>query len=175
MPCLFSGNQNPNQKRKSRRVLQQNLISRLLELPLLACDPQKFSSLIKLDPDQSPSAEKPYLLTEEITLIGRDPGLANLVLDKPFLEPLHAEIHFFPDGRIRLTDFNSTSGTYVNYKPISTHGVNLQHSDLIHFGSLLFRFNSSTRTIEGSPKTVRKNDQKNPETKKSRLIMKIIL
>jgi len=128
---------------------------------------KKFGSLIKLDPDQSPSAEKPYLLTEEITLIGRDPGLANLVLDKPFLEPLHAEIHFFPDGRIRLTDFNSTSGTYVNYKPISTHGVNLQHSDLIHFGSLLFRFNSSTRTIEGSPKTgSEQSDQKNPETKK---------
>ncbi len=114
---------------------------------------KKFGSLIKLDSDQTPSAEKPYLLTEEITLIGRDPGLANLVLDKPFLEPLHAEIHFFPDGRIRLTDFNSTSGTYVNYKPVSTHGVNLQHSDLIHFGSLLFRFNSSTRTIEGSTKT----------------------
>ncbi|NLB71016.1 MAG: FHA domain-containing protein [Chloroflexi bacterium] len=107
---------------------------------------RSYGSLMKLDPDQTPSAEKPYPLIKEITLIGRDPSLANLVLDDAMLEPLHAEIHFFPDGRIRITDFNSTSGTYVNFKPVSAHGTSLQHADLVHFGSLLFRFNSSTRT-----------------------------
>ena len=110
---------------------------------------KSFGSLMKLDPDQSPSAEKPQLLVKEVTLIGRDAGLANLVLDDPSLEPLHAEIHFFPDGRIRITDYNSTSGTYVNFKPVTTHGTSLQHADLIHFGSMLFRFNSSTRTQSG--------------------------
>ncbi len=118
--------------------------------PLLV---KSYGSLIRLDPDQTPSAEKPYLLTEAITLIGRDPGLANLVLDLPSIEPLHAEIHFFPDGRIRLTDFNSTSGSYVNFKPVGTHGVSLQHADLVHFGGLLFRFNSATRTQNASTKT----------------------
>ncbi len=114
---------------------------------------KSYGSLIRLDPDQTPSAEKPYLLTEAITLIGRDPGLANLVLDLPAIEPLHAEIHFFPDGRIRLTDFNSTSGSYVNFKPVGTHGISLQHADLVHFGSLLFRFNSATRTQSAPAKT----------------------
>ena len=108
----------------------------------------KFGSLIRLDPDQTPSAEKPHLLTEEITLIGRDPSVANLVLDDPTIEALHAEIHFYPDGRIRLTDFNSTSGSYVNFKAVGSQGANLQHADLVHFGTLLFRFNSASRTQE---------------------------
>ena len=110
---------------------------------------KSYGSLIKLDPDQTPSAEKPHLLVHEVTLIGRDATKADLVLDHPSLEPLHAEIHFFSDGRIRITDFNSTSGTYVNFEPVTTHGKNLQHADLIHFGSLFFRFNSSTRTQSG--------------------------
>jgi len=113
---------------------------------------KSFGSLVRLDPDQTPSAEKPHLLTNEITLIGRDPGVANLVLDLTSIEPLHAEIHFFPDGRIRLTDFNSTSGSYVNFKPVGTHGTTLQHADLIHFGTLLFRFNSASRTQTSPPK-----------------------
>ena len=111
---------------------------------------KKFGSLTRLDPDQTPSAEKPHLLTEVITLIGRDPSVANLVLDDPSIEALHAEIHFYPDGRIRLTDFNSTSGSYVNFKAVGAHGVNLQHADLIHFGTLLFRFNSASRTQENT-------------------------
>lgn len=111
---------------------------------------KKFGSLTRLDPDQTPSAEKPHLLTEEITLIGRDPSLANLVLDDPSIEALHAEIHFYPDGQIRLTDFNSTSGSYVNFKAVGSQGANLQHADLIHFGTLLFRFNSASRTQENT-------------------------
>lgn len=122
--------------------------------PLSTPLPEKiFGNLTRLDPDQTPSAEKPHLLTKEITLIGRDPMLANLILENPSIEPLHAEIHFFPDGRIRLTDFNSTSGTYVNFKPVGAHGTSLQHADLVHLGTLLFRFNSVTRTQISSPKS----------------------
>ncbi len=112
-----------------------------------------FGNLTRLDSDQTPSAEKPHLLTKEIILIGRDPSLANLVLDDPSIEPLHAEIHFFADGRIRLTDFNSISGSYVNFKPVGSHGTPLQHADLVHFGTLLFRFNSATRTQSTPPKS----------------------
>ncbi len=122
--------------------------------PLSTPLPEKiFGNLTRLDPDQTPSAEKPHLLTKEVTLIGRDPMLANLILENPSIEPLHAEIHFFPDGRIRLTDFNSTSGTYVNFKPVGAHGTSLQHADLVHLGTLLFRFNSVTRTQISSPKS----------------------
>jgi hypothetical protein len=109
-----------------------------------------FGSLIKLDRDNTPCAEKPLLLTNEISLIGKDPQMANLVLSDEALEPLHAEIHAFPDGRTRLTDFNTTAGTYVNFKAVDTKGVQIHHGDILHFGRLAFRFNSPNRIT--SPK-----------------------
>ena len=138
-PKSNTSKENEKEEDKVERAIEKTpLPSPVLE--------KTYGNLIRLDPDQTPSAEKPHLLTKEITLIGRDPSLANLVLDNPSIEPLHAEVHFFPDGRIRLTDFNSTSGTYINFKPVGTHGTTLQHADLVHFGTLLFRFNSATRT-----------------------------
>lgn len=109
-----------------------------------------FGSLIKLDRDNTPCAEKPLLLTNEISLIGKDPQMANLVLSDEALEPVHAVIHAFPDGRTRLTDFNTTAGTYVNFKAVDTKGVQIHHGDILHFGRLAFRFNSPNRIT--SPK-----------------------
>ena len=109
-----------------------------------------FGSLIKLDRDNTPCAEKPLLLTNEISLIGKDPQMANLVLSDEALEPVHAEIHVFPDGRTRLTAFNTTAGTYVNFKAVDTKGVQIHHGDILHFGRLAFRFNSPNRIT--SPK-----------------------
>ena len=104
-----------------------------------------YGSLIKLDRDNTPCAEKPVLLTKEVTLIGKDPQLANLVLSDEALEPLHAEIHAFPDGRTRLTDFHTIAGTYVNFKAIDTKGIEIHHGDILHFGRLSYRFNSPSR------------------------------
>jgi hypothetical protein len=109
-----------------------------------------FGSLIKLDRDNTPCAEKPLLLIKEVTLVGKDPQLANLVLSDEALEPLHAEIHAFPDGRTRLTDFHSIAGTYVNFKAVDTKGVEIHHGDILHFGRLSYRFNSPNRVT--SPK-----------------------
>ena len=104
-----------------------------------------YGSLIKLDRDNTPSAEKPLLLVKEITLIGKDPQLANIVLTDEALEPLHAEIHAFSDGRTRLTDFHTIAGTYVNFKAVDTKGIEIHHGDILHFGRLSYRFNSPTR------------------------------
>jgi hypothetical protein len=109
-----------------------------------------YGSLIKLDRDNTPCAEKPLLLTKEVTLIGKDPQLANLVLNDEALEPLHAEIHAFPDGRTRLTDFHTTAGTYVNFQAVDTKGAEIHHGDILHFGRLPYRFNSPSRVT--SPK-----------------------
>ena len=125
-------------------------------LPIAKPEPEShlplktYGSLIKLDRDNTPSAEKPLLLTREITLIGKDPQLANLVLNDEALEPLHAEIHAFSDGRTRLTDFHTIAGTYVNFKAVDTKGVEIHHGDILHFVRLSFRFNSPTRVT--SPK-----------------------
>jgi len=106
-----------------------------------------YGSLIKLDRDNTPCAEKPLLLIGEVTLIGKDPQLANLVLTDEALEPLHAEIHAFPDGSTRLTDFHTTAGTYINFKPVDTKGAEIHHGDILHFGRLPYRFNSPSRVV----------------------------
>jgi hypothetical protein len=107
---------------------------------------QHFGSLHKLDQDSTPSAVKPFLLIKKVIYIGRDPKLADLVLDDPAIEPLHAELQLFDDGRATLTDFKTTAGTYRNFKPITTNAVELQHGDILHFGTQMYRFHSVTRT-----------------------------
>ncbi len=104
-----------------------------------------YGSLIRLDRDNTPSAEKPLLLVREVTLIGKDPQLANLVLNDDALEALHAEIHAFPDGSTRLTDFHTIAGTCVNFEAVDTKGVEIHHGDILHFGRLSYRFNSPNR------------------------------
>ena len=146
----FPKRKSPEEVKVSEPKIDKMVEKDPLSSPVLE---KTFGNLTRLDSDQTPSAEKPHLLTKEIILIGRDPSLANLVLDDPSIEPLHAEIHFFADGRIRLTDFNSISGSYVNFKPVGSHGTPLQHADLVHFGTLLFRFNSATRTQSTPPKS----------------------
>lgn len=146
----FPKRKSPEEVKVSEPKIDKMVEKAPLSSPVLE---KTFGNLTRLDSDQTPSAEKPHLLTKEIILIGRDPSLANLVLDDPSIEPLHAEIHFFADGRIRLTDFNSISGSYVNFKPVGSHGTPLQHADLVHFGTLLFRFNSATRTQSTPPKS----------------------
>lgn len=119
--------------------------------PALRVEPESrvpvktYGSLIKLDRDNTPSAEKPLLLLKEVTLIGKDPQLAGLVLNDEALEPLHAEIHAFPDGTTRLTDFHTTAGTYVNFEVVDTKGKEIHHGDILHFGRLSYRFNSPSR------------------------------
>ena len=105
-----------------------------------------FGSLIKLDQDNTPSAVKPFLLTKKVVYIGRDPKLADLVLDDPAIEPLHAELKLFDDGRATLTDFKTTAGTYRNFKALTNNAVDLQHGDILHFGTQMYRFHSVTRT-----------------------------
>ena len=141
---------------KRKKVKPASLESSAPSAPTTRPEPEShvpvrtYGSLIKLDRDNTPCAEKPLLLLKEITLIGTDPQLANLVLNDDALEPLHAEIHAFLDGRTRLTDFHTTAGTYVNFEAVDTKGVEIHHGDILHFGRLSYRFNSPSRVT--SPK-----------------------
>ena len=124
--------------------LDAETISTYQELPLPPT--HHYGSLIKLDQDNTPSAVKPFLLTKKVVYIGRDPKLADLVLDDPAIEPLHAELKLFDDGRATLTDFKTTAGTYRNFKALTSNAVDLQHGDILHFGTQMYRFHSVTRT-----------------------------
>jgi hypothetical protein len=75
---------------------------------------------------------------DELTL-GSDPQQANLVLDHPSVEKLHARLRRI-DGVFRLSDCGSVAGVWVNYTPVSATGTPLEHGDLLHIGQLGFRF-----------------------------------
>jgi ABC-type multidrug transport system ATPase subunit/pSer/pThr/pTyr-binding forkhead associated (FHA) protein len=45
--------------------------------------------------------------------VGRDPG-NNLPLDHPQISRFHARLQLLPDGRLQVTDLNSTNGTFID-------------------------------------------------------------
>lgn len=103
--------------------------------------PEFLATFSYMESSISPSPKKPYAITQEITLIGRDPSLSQWVMDDQSLEPLHAELRILPSGQARLTDFNTTAGTWVNFEKVSTRGVELKKGDLVKLGNQLFSFN----------------------------------
>ncbi len=113
--------------------------------PAPADAPIILATLTKLNADNLPTPDKPIAITQEITIIGRDPDLCNLVLNDPAVEAMHCQLRMLPDGEFRLTDFRSAAGSWVNYAPVGVKGIRLQHGDLIQLGLLTFRFGSGSR------------------------------
>ncbi len=81
-----------------------------------------------------------FPITNDEIIIGKRPGTAQLILDDPSVDALHARLVRLENGRYRLYDSGSLYGTWVNYTPISKEGVLLEDGDLIHFGKVGFRF-----------------------------------
>jgi hypothetical protein len=77
------------------------------------------------------------------TRIGRDSSLSNVVLDDPRVSRYHCRIAEEGDDIFRIYDEGSTSGTYVNYKPVDIRGQVLQHGDQVHIGPIGMRFEIS--------------------------------
>jgi len=102
------------------------------------------ATLTRLDSDNTPLPEKPIPITQELMIIGRDPELCQLSFADPALEPMHCQLRMLPEGKFRLTDFHSKAGTWVNYAPVGQSGLILQQGDIIHIGSLTFRFGSGS-------------------------------
>jgi len=94
-----------------------------------------------------PSSSIP-LARKEITF-GSDPQQAITVLESPSIDPLHARLYHTPEQGYILVDAGSVAGTWVNYAPVSSAGVRLEHGDLVHIGRIAFRFELS------QPETIR--------------------
>jgi len=77
------------------------------------------------------------------TRIGRDSSLSNVVLDDPRVSRYHCRIAEEGEDIFRIYDEGSTSGTYVNYKPVDIRGQVLQHGDQVHIGPIGMRFEVS--------------------------------
>ncbi len=110
-----------------------------LQWPQRRVSPTAFAYLTRLtDADQEGGSTPIALETDEIT-IGTDSVRSTLVVDDPSIEPVHACLR--REGETyRLCDQGSVAGTWVNYTPVSSEGVLLEHADLIHIGKAGFRF-----------------------------------
>lgn len=92
----------------------------------------------------------PVAISRGTTTVGADPVRADLVLEDPSIEPLHARIQ--RDGSIlRISDAGSVAGTWVNYSPVSGEGTILEHGDIIHVGRVGFRVALKERIAPPKP------------------------
>ena len=130
-------------RRKRRRLAKKVPLSEAGEQPLPPAQ-KILATLTHLDADNTPLPEKPIPITQELTLIGRDPELCQLSFADPALEQMHCQLRMLPEGKFLLTDFHSKAGTWVNYAPVGQSGLILTQGDIIHIGSLTFRFGSGS-------------------------------
>jgi hypothetical protein len=130
--------------RKSRNdPLTQPVVSesgrRGLRLPWAGISKPSPAFLVRLKDDGQPITAPPIQLPGAETTFGTDPTKASHLLDHPSVSPLHARLKQEADGAYTLTDEKSVAGTWVNYEQLSAPR-RLQHGDVIHFGSLAYRF-----------------------------------
>lgn len=89
--------------------------------------------------------------------IGRDPGLNDFVVDARGLSREHARLEADTAGSLRLTDLDSTNGTFVNRERIQ--GTRLVgENDILHFGNAEFRLGA-----QGGPETLPPPDEDDSE------------
>lgn len=132
-----------------RMVRRSNWKSRL-HFPHRAVPPKIYALLVPQSDSSQESPGLPIVISNPEMSFGRDPLLANQIIDDPSLDGLHARLIHQADGTFQLFDVGSVSGTWVNYKPVTQEGICLEHGDLIHFGRMSFRFQVR------EPKQVRK-------------------
>ncbi len=82
-------------------------------------------------------------LDEDDITLGSDHRQAQIWLDSPSIDPLHARITLDEEGAVFLSDLGSVAGTWVNYTPISSTGVRLEDGDLVRIGKMSFRFQAT--------------------------------
>jgi hypothetical protein len=112
--------------------------------------PMPAAQLLRLDEHNQPMAALPIVLNSPETSYGTDVTLADVVIDSPSVAGLHATISLGEDGNYYLHDLGSIPGTWLNFAPISSQPVALEHGDCIHFGQVPFRF------ILAAPRVIRK-------------------
>ena len=97
--------------------------------------------LIALDENEQPVTGGAVSLARQEITFGSDPRRATQVIESATIDALHARLFRSPDGTdFFLADNESVAGTWVNYTPIDSSGVRLEHGDLIHIGRSMFRF-----------------------------------
>lgn len=76
---------------------------------------------------------------KEIT-IGSDARKADVVILHASVSGAHARIYKDAQGDFHLADAASSTGTWLNYAPVSSAGAKLEHGDLVQFGRVGYVF-----------------------------------
>ncbi len=107
------------------------------------------ASFNRLDNENQPAAERPALVLNAKTMIGRDKTRCEICYEDPSLDEVHAELLIEPDGTATIRDLNSTAGTWVDFKAVDDKPVRLRHRAILQFGNIRVRFNSRDRVVQG--------------------------
>jgi diguanylate cyclase (GGDEF)-like protein len=83
-----------------------------------------------------------HVLDQEVVTIGRDRE-NDIVLDSDSVSRRHARIEH-RDGRIYLTDLDSTNGTYVNDDNEPVRDAQLRRGDQVKIGDTIFKYLSGS-------------------------------
>ena len=108
------------------------------------------ASFNRLDNENLPAAEKPALVFNARTMIGRDKTRCEICYEDPSLDEVHAELLIGEDGAATIRDMNSTAGTWMDFKPVGDKPVRLRHRAILQFGNIRVRFNSRDRVVQGA-------------------------
>ncbi len=96
--------------------------------------------MMRMDEAGNPQHAAQVALNRPEITFGSDPRLALVVLADPSVSPLHARLILAEDGRYRIEDRGSASGTWVNLEPCDGVPVELRNGDQVHFGKVIYRF-----------------------------------
>ena len=105
-----------------------------------------YGHLVRVSEDGEPKTESLFPITVLELTFGSDSRQAVIVLDDPAVAPVHARLWRDDQGDFFLEDYDTVSGTYHNYQPVTENGSRLEHGDLIHIATSGFRFTSSKPT-----------------------------
>ena len=97
--------------------------------------------------------QNPILLNRREITFGSDSAQVSDCLEDASVSPMHARL-LYSDGAFILSDLQSVAGTWVNYTPVSTMGVQLEHGDMIHLGRVAFRFELSVPPEQKKPRVI---------------------
>jgi hypothetical protein len=98
----------------------------------------------------APAGMQIILLDQPEILVGRNKKQCQVILKLPTVEKIHALVTISTEGEVKIANRSAKNGTWVNFAPISPQGTKVQSGDLVHFGKVAFRFESSRSSLIGN-------------------------
>ncbi len=125
------------QKAADKR-LQDRIVAQAQVLKESDAEDDRYNLIPRLEPFVGSPTESVEFGGDNIS-IGRDGGLADIVIPHKSVASLHARIRHQEDG-YWLFDEGSAEGTYLNYARLGLAPRLLQDGDVVQFGTVGYRF-----------------------------------